>query len=48
MPVIPYIGVVFSFAVAQSLDRYQFDLLMSLKEMLTFPSLVNVDHARFI
>ena len=41
MPVMTYIGVVFSFMGSLSLDCYHFYLLMILKETLTFLSLSN-------
>mgnify|MGYP001794324743 CR=1 len=36
MPIMSYIGVVFSFMESQLLDRYHFDFLMILKERVTF------------
>ena len=41
MPIIHYIGVVFSFMGPPSLDRYHFYFLKILKETLTFMSLSN-------
>ena len=41
MPIIPYMGVVYSFMGSLSLDRYHFEFLMILKETLIFLSLLN-------
>ena len=41
MPIVPYVGVVFSFMGLLSLDRYHVYLLMILKKTLTFLSLSN-------
>ena len=41
LPIIPFVGVVFSFMGSLSLDHYHFYFLMVLKEMLTFLSLSN-------
>ena len=41
MPILPYIGVVFSLVRLLALDNYHFDFLMSLKATLTYPSLSN-------
>ena len=42
MPVITYIGVVLPYVGSLSLDRYHFDVLMGLKEMLMFPLVSNL------
>ena len=44
IPIIPYIGIVFSFTGFIILDRYHFRFLMILKETLTFLSLSNPVH----